>query len=107
MEINNHEKIFLISIPEPEILDAYPVLKYTKIDGSIISEVTNEEINAFESNARETMIKRALELGILDRAKQNAQIIISGFFAAFSANPDFDYDIKVSFVKLPNDEYIE
>ena len=64
----------------------------TIIDESnnIFNPITVEDLNKAQKNLKEEMYQRALEKGILDMAKSNAEEVLKGMLSGANG----DYDIK-------------
>ena len=53
-----------------------------------------EDLNEAQKELKEKMIERAIEKGVLDMAKSNAETVISGMLAS----PTDEYDIKIEWL---------
>lgn len=66
---------------------------FEKIDESnnIFNPITIEDLNDAQKDLKEKMYEQAIEKGVLDVARSNAELIISGMIE----NSDGEYDVKI------------
>ena len=66
---------------------------FTKWDESnnIFNQITIEDLNNAQKEVKEKMYERAIEKGILDIAKSNAETVISEMLLS----PSGEYDVKI------------
>lgn len=86
-----------IKLPEVEITGAeIDHDSFEKLDesSSLFNPISVEDLNNAQKELKENMIDRAIEKGILDMAKTNAETVISGMLAS----PAAEYDIKVEWL---------
>ena len=83
----------IIRLPEVEITGIeIDNDSFEKLDESnnIFNPITVEDLNKAQKNLKEEMYQRALEKGILDMAKSNAEEVLKGMLSGANG----DYDIK-------------
>ena len=88
------EKI-IVKLPEVEITSAeIDNDSFEKLDESnnIFNPITIEDLNEAQKDLKEKMIDQAINKGILDSAKENAEIVIGGMLK--SVNDDYEVVIE-------------
>lgn len=93
-QVTQDEKTIVIKLPEVEITGVeIDNDSFEKLDESnnIFNPITIEDLNDAQKDLKEKMYNRAVEKGILDIARSNAEIVISRMLA--SSNDE--YDIKI------------
>lgn len=93
-QVTQSENTIIVKIPEVEITGAeIDNDSFEKLDesSSIFNPISVEDLNDAQKELKENMIERAMEKGILDMAKSNAETVISGMLAS----PTAEYDIKI------------
>ena len=78
-QVSQKGETIIVRLPEVEI---------TGIE--IFNPITVEDLNKAQKNLKEEMYQRALEKGILDMAKSNAEEVLKGMLSGANG----DYDIK-------------
>ena len=84
----------IIKLPEVEITGAeIDNDSFRKLDESnnIFNPITIEDLNDAQKDLKEKMSDQAVEKGVLDIARINAETIISGMLAS----PTGEYDVKI------------
>lgn len=84
----------IIKLPEVEITETeIDNDSFKKLDESnnIFNPISVEDLNDAQKDLKEKMYERAIEKGVLDIAKSNAETVISGMLAS----PNGEYDVKI------------
>ena len=87
-------RTIIIKLPEVEITGAeIDNDSFRKLDESnnIFNPITIEDLNDAQKDLKEKMSDQAVEKGVLDIARINAETIISGILAS----PTGEYDVKI------------
>ena len=81
--VNEETKTITITLPEPEVLsceldtDSFQVYHESE---SVFRQITLDETNQAVSELQENAKKDAVANGLLDRARENAETILTAFF---------------------------
>lgn len=92
-QVTEDGNTIIVRLPEVEITGAeINNDSFEELDESynIFNPISVEDLNDAQKELKEKMIDRAVEKGVLDIAKSNAETVISGMLAG----PAGDYDIK-------------
>ena len=92
-DVSQDEDMIIIKLPDVEITGIeIDNDSFEKLDESnnIFNPITVEDLNKAQKNLKEEMYQRALEKGILDMAKSNAEEVLKGMLSGANG----DYDIK-------------
>lgn len=65
-------------------------------DGWFI-EIDESKLNEANKIAKRRLQQQAIRSGILERAKEHADVIIGALFAPLASNPRLKYEIEVEF----------
>lgn len=93
-QVTEDGNTIIVKLPEVEITGAeIDNDSFEKLDESnnIFNPISVEDLNDAQKELREKMIDRAIEKGVLDIAKSNAETVISGMLES----PTGNYDIKI------------
>lgn len=96
-EVKQNGDSVIVKLPEVEITGAeIDNDSFKKLDESnnIFNPISVEDLNEAQKELKEKMIERAIEKGVLDMAKSNAETVISGMLAS----PTDEYDIKIEWL---------
>jgi len=72
---------YRITLPQVEIMECYLIpdsLSVMNESRNILNQISVEDVNNAQKNLEENMLKKAEEYGLLDTARENAQVIIKG-----------------------------
>lgn len=92
-QVSQKGETIIVRLPEVEITGIeIDNDSFEKLDESnnIFNPITVEDLNKAQKNLKEEMYQRALEKGILDMAKSNAEEVLKGMLSGANG----DYDIK-------------
>jgi len=92
-QVSQKGETIIVRLPEVEIAGIeIDNDSFEKLDESnnIFNPITVEDLNKAQKNLKEEMYQRALEKGILDMAKSNAEEVLKGMLSGANG----DYDIK-------------
>ena len=93
-QITQEGKTIIIKLPEVEVTGIeIDNDSFKKLDESnnIFNPITVEDLNEAQKDLKEKMYDRAVEKGVLDVAKNNAETVISGMLASSTG----EYNIKI------------
>lgn len=93
-QITQEGKTIVIKLPEVEITGVeIDNDSFKKLDESnnIFNPISIEDLNDAQKDLKEKMYDQAVEKGVLDIARSNAETIISGMLAS----PNGEYDVKI------------
>ncbi len=88
----------VVTIPKPTILSIRPNLRVQNIDDGFFVDIDEPKINTAIREIEKRAQERALEAGILDKAKGNAQTIARQLLAPIVTTPLGAYGIRVEFL---------
>jgi Protein of unknown function (DUF4230) len=97
MEINHTSKEVLLTLAQPELLSTQSNYKITYVDNGIIAKITTDMINEAMAEGNRTNEQQAIQSGILQSAKLNAEKTIQTFIQPILAHPGGMYHIRVRF----------
>ena len=97
IDVNESNYKVLITLPAAEIL-SYETFNVEILDekNNIFNPISVEDKNQQDEATKETMIKRAIENGLLDMAQKNAEGIIASLICV---NPEITSDYTIEFIK--------
>ena len=84
----------IVKLPEVEITGAdIDNDSFQKLDESnnIFNPISVEDLNDAQKELKDKMIDRAVEKGVLDIAKSNAETVLGGMLAS----PTGEYEVKI------------
>lgn len=93
-EVTQNGNEVIVKLPDVEITGAeIDNDSFVKLDESnnIFNPISVEDLNEAQKDLKEEMYERAEEKGILDMARENAEVLISGMLES----PDGDYQIVI------------
>lgn len=93
-KISQDGDTIIVKLPEVEITGSdLDNDSFKKLDESnnIFNPINVEDINDAQQELKDEMINRAIERGVLDVAKNNAELLISSLLAS----PNGDYEVKI------------
>jgi hypothetical protein len=99
-QVSQKGETIIVRLPEVEITGIeIDNDSFEKLDESnnIFNPITVEDLNKAQKNLKEEMYQRALEKGILDMAKSNAEEVLKGMLSG--ANGDYDIGTANSYLK--------
>ena len=80
VEVNDKDKLITIKMPEAKILsheldaNSFETLKE---DNNIFNPITIDDVRNFDAKSKSLMEERAIESGLLDKAYENAKLVIT------------------------------
>lgn len=89
-DVSQDEDMIIIKLPDVEITGIeIDNDSFEKLDESnnIFNPITVEDLNDAQKDLKDKMEKQAIEKGVLDIARENAETVISGMFS--------DYDVQI------------
>lgn len=93
-KVTQEGETIVIKLPEVEITDVIiDNDSFEKLDESnnIFNPISIEDLNEAQKDLKEKMHERALEKGILDIAKENAETVLEGMLSS----PNGDYEVRI------------
>lgn len=93
-EVTQNGNEVIVKLPDVEITGAeIDNDSFVKLDESnnIFNPISVEDLNEAQKDLKEEMYERAEEKGILNMARENAEVLISGMLES----PDGDYEIVI------------
>ncbi len=97
VDIDTDLKIVKVYLPNPEILsfDVYTV--YKSIEDGFLIDADETHLNELQSLIRRRLRQVALQSGILDSARKNAEEIVERILRPMMQTPYFNYKVRIYF----------
>lgn len=99
VKFNHSKKTILLVLPEPEILTIELNHKIIEMKMGLLRKIGEDELNKVLQDIRNLTHNQAIRKGILEKARQNSQIVINTLISPILMETDYRYKIKVEFTR--------
>ncbi|GJM31647.1 MAG: hypothetical protein DHS20C18_06480 [Saprospiraceae bacterium] len=74
---STHKKLILSNLPQPQILSIDHSIRYKNLEESFFNHFTPEDYTQLNRNAKEVLSKKATEAGLLEKAEEQGNEMLS------------------------------
>ncbi len=100
-EINSATREFIVTLPEPELLSTEVQPDIDKMEDGWFVEIDERKLNAVLADGRRRASQRAESTGLLEKARENAEVVVRQLFAPLANTPRASYGVRVEFQTDP------